>query len=222
MAKCPKCSTNLDGGGLFSSLPAKVVSEIGLEAINRFLKTNVDKGCTKCLRKEILDTKSIIEANLSNGSKNFLANHCWIPLTSSGVSSNWDFEVIDLVTAQANIGTGVVSEFSSDLKDLFGLQSNTYNQKMSKAESNCKSRLIMNAMSIGANAIIGIDIDYNEVGGGKGMLMVCMTGTAIHLKDTSVLSSESIARLDNSIAKFKELNQLKIFNSALQEALKVA
>ena len=74
MAKCPKCSTNLDGGGLFSSLPAKVVSEIGLEAINRFLKTNVDNGCTKCLRKEILDTKSIIELLVEKEKKQYLDN----------------------------------------------------------------------------------------------------------------------------------------------------
>lgn len=222
MANCPNCNTKLDGGGLFSSLPAKIVSEIGIEAINLFLQTNHSQGCTKCLRKEILDTKSIIEANLTNGSKDFSKNKCWLPLTSSGVSSNWKFEVIDLVTAQANIGTGVVSELSSDIKDLFGMQSNTYNLKMSKAEAMCKNRLIMNGLALGANAIIGIDIDYNEVGGGKGMLMVSMTGTAISLKDKSVLSSDSEHRLEIAIESFQELNQLKAYDNSLAELLKVA
>jgi hypothetical protein len=66
------------------------------------------------------------------------------------------------------------------------------NAKILEAESKCAKLLREKAAAIGANAIIGLDIDYNEVGGVKGILMVCMTGTAIKISP----NSDNIADID--------------------------
>ena len=53
---------------------------------------------------------------------------------------------------------------------------------------------------MGGNAIIGTDIDYSEVGGGKGMLMVCMSGTAIELS----LENEDLADKRNVLTLLRD------------------
>jgi len=67
----------------------------------------------------------------------------------------------------------------------------------------CLAQLRKQTLDLGGNAVIGTDIDYSEVGGQKGMLMVCMGGTAINITNIEVLGKD---RADN-IAKIKELNK---------------
>ena len=80
-----------------------------------------------------------------------------------------------------NGNSGVVSEFTSSFTDLFGVQSGRFNKKLKAGEDICFAQLRKQALDLGGNAVIATDIDYSEVGGGKGMLMVCMGGTAIKL-----------------------------------------
>jgi len=88
---------------------------------------------------------------------------------------------------------------------------------MSDAERLCKVGLISKALEMNADAIIGIDIDYQEVGGGKGILMVCMTGTAVKLKDLKVLSQLSIERLNNTKKHYDELLELRAIGDSFQQ-----
>ena len=55
----------------------------------------------------------------------------------------------------------------------------------------CFSQLRAKAINLGGNAIIGTDIDYGDVGEGKGMLMVCAAGTAIKIINTDILGDDS-------------------------------
>ena len=81
------------------------------------------------------------------------------------------------------MGTGFFSEISSGISDLLGQQSAALSDKIRVGERSCFSQIRKEAIRCGANAILALDIDYNEMGGLKGMVMVCMTATAVNLKN---------------------------------------
>src|SRR5690606_18073590 len=84
---------------------------------------------------------------------------------------------------------------TSSITDFFGAQSGAYNRKILHGEELCQVQLRLKCLEAGGNAIVGADIDYDEVGGKEGMLMVCMTGTAVRLKNLDVLNGKKSARL---------------------------
>ena len=125
-----------------------------------------------------------------------------IPVISAQNPLNWDYEILDMVTGQSTTGTGVIAEFTSTFSDMFGLQSGRFNKKLKNGEDLCFSQIRKKAIDIGGNAVIATDIDYSEVGGDKGMLMVCMGGTAVRLKNLEILGEER----SKNIAKLMEVN----------------
>ena len=63
------------------------------------------------------------------------------------------------------------------------------NKKLKGGENICFAQLALAALERNGNAIIGVDIDYSELGGLKGIIMVCMTGTAIKLNNPDILGN---------------------------------
>ena len=99
----------------------------------------------------------------------------------------WEYDSLALVTAQSVTGTGIFADIGSIFTDAFGAQSGMYVSKIQQGEELCSSRLRLDALKLGAHAVIGVDVDYADVGGSKSMLMVCMTGTAVRLRNLDVL-----------------------------------
>jgi hypothetical protein len=74
----------------------------------------------------------------------------------------------------------------------------------------CRNQLRFKAVKLGCNAIIATDVDYAEVGGGKGMLMVCMAGTAVKLanpRDVLTIDFEKLEALQTAVEDLKNLNE---------------
>jgi uncharacterized protein YbjQ (UPF0145 family) len=67
------------------------------------------------------------------------------------------------------------------LRDFFGGRSGTYEKVIDEARGNAMNELIQRAQAMGANAIVGIDLDFETVGGGGSMMMVIATGTAVRV-----------------------------------------
>mgnify|MGYP001331239116 CR=1 FL=1 len=66
----------------------------------------------------------------------------------------------------------------------------------------------MKTLGLGGNAVIATDIDYSEVGGTKGMLMVCMAGTAVSLINTEILGpdkSNELKDIDKLVSRLRNL-----------------
>lgn len=164
--------------------------------INEFHEPKAEGYCSKC-GKELYAkySKKILEERrkLSNHLHKLISH---IPVISIHNPLNWDYEVIGMVTGQSTTGTGVITEFTSSFTDLFGAQSSRHNEKLKAGENRCFIQLRKHAMDLGANAVIATDIDYSEVGAGKGMLMVCMAGTAINLKNLDVIGKSKTELLD--------------------------
>ncbi|MEA5259903.1 heavy metal-binding domain-containing protein [Arcicella aquatica] len=130
-----------------------------------------------------------------------------IPIVSIQNPSGWDYSVIDIVTSQYVTGTGFLTEIKADFSDFLGRESQKMNSRLSEGEQKCFQRMRNIAASKGANAIIGVDIDYAEVGGIKGMLMVCTAGTAVNLKNPEILNTDK-PYLKNVTNLFKEVSDL--------------
>lgn len=126
--------------------------------------------------------------------------------------TDWEYKAIDMISAQSVTGTGVLSELSADFNDLFGGRSNTLSGKLKSGEDFCKAQLRLQAAELGCHAVLGIDIDYSEVGSLRGMMMVCMAGTAIRLKNIAVLGEQranDITVFLETMSRIKYLTELQ-------------
>jgi uncharacterized protein YbjQ (UPF0145 family) len=86
---------------------------------------------------------------------------------------------LGIVTSEVIIGANVIKDFLGGLRDFFGGRSGTYEGVLKEAKENALSELRQNAMAMGADGVIGIDLDYETIGSGGSMLMVTVSGTAV-------------------------------------------
>ena len=84
-----------------------------------------------------------------------------------------------VVTGETIIGANVIKDFMASLTDFFGGRSGQYEKVLIEAKDTAMKEMMQRAMAMGANAIIGIDIDYETVGQSSSMLMVSTSGTAV-------------------------------------------
>ena len=84
-----------------------------------------------------------------------------------------------LVTGETIIGANVIKDIKASIKDFFGGRSGSYERVLIEAKETSLREMTERAQSMGANAIVGIDIDYETVGERGSMLMVATSGTAV-------------------------------------------
>jgi uncharacterized protein YbjQ (UPF0145 family) len=137
---------------------------------------------------------------------------------------DWKYETIELISAQTVTGTGVFTEIASNWTDFFGMESGKYNEILKSGEEKCKDILRTQALKLGGNAILGTDIDYSEAGAGKGMLMVCMAGTAVKITNLNELKYNAKAlngvddlfkSIDKAESELREISKYNHFQNSL-------
>lgn len=84
-----------------------------------------------------------------------------------------------LVTGETIIGANIVKDFFAGIRDVVGGRSASYEQVLREAKDTSLKEMMMRAQVVGANAIVGIDIDYETIGSNGSMLMVSTSGTAV-------------------------------------------
>ena len=84
-----------------------------------------------------------------------------------------------VVTGEAILGANIFKDFFASIRDIVGGRSAAYERELSKARTIAFEEMSQQAAELGANAIVGIDIDYETVGAKGGMLMVSVSGTAV-------------------------------------------
>ena len=193
MATCPHDGAELKNGMFSSNRP---YTPEAVEFINTFTGNTAPGYCEKCGKNLLIQARNQATARFQQLSSMLNQYIHYVPLLSLQNPTDWRFTPLGLVTGQSVTGTGVFSEFASSWTDFFGAQSNAYNQKIAGGEIICQTQLRLKCVELGGNAILGADIDYAEVGGLKGMLMVCMTGTAVLLENTDAMGAESIGGLN--------------------------
>lgn len=84
-----------------------------------------------------------------------------------------------VVAGEAVLGANVFKDMFASIRDIVGGRSATYEKELRKARQIALDELAEQARELGANAVVGIDIDYEVLGEKNGMLMVAASGTAV-------------------------------------------
>lgn len=87
-----------------------------------------------------------------------------------------------IVTGETIIGANVFRDFLAGIRDFFGGRSGAYEQVLREAKETALREMQDQAAALGANAVIGVDLDYETVGDGGSMLMVTAAGTAVKIE----------------------------------------
>jgi len=90
-------------------------------------------------------------------------------------------EYLGVVNAQSIIGANIFKDIFAGLRDVFGGRSKTYERVLEEAKEDAMRELVERAQALGANGVVGVDLDFETVGAGGSMLMVIATGTAVRL-----------------------------------------
>lgn len=88
-------------------------------------------------------------------------------------------QYLGIITGEAILGANIFKDFFAGIRDIVGGRSASYEKELKEARSIAFSELEEKAFQLGANAIIGIDVDYETIGDTGSMLMVSVTGTAV-------------------------------------------
>ncbi|WAM31249.1 heavy metal-binding domain-containing protein [Caldicellulosiruptor naganoensis] len=99
--------------------------------------------------------------------------------TTPSVEGKRIVEYRGIVSSEVIVGVNLVKDFIASITDLFGGRSGTYENELIRAREEALQELQNRAAMLGANAVVGIDIDYEVLGANGSMLMVSVTGTAV-------------------------------------------
>lgn len=91
-------------------------------------------------------------------------------------------QYLGIVTGETIIGANFMRDIFASVRDFFGGRSGSYEEVLRKAKETAMQEMQEAAQRMGANAIVGIDLDYETVGANGSMLMVTCSGTAVRLK----------------------------------------
>ena len=105
-------------------------------------------------------------------------------LTTTSTLQNHEIETyLGLVTGETIIGANIFKDIFASIRDVVGGRSSSYEKVLIEAKEIAMREMQEKAVQLGANAIIGIDLDYENLGANGSMLMVVATGTAVKIKN---------------------------------------
>lgn len=87
-----------------------------------------------------------------------------------------------IVFGEVISGVDAIKDFAAGLSNFFGGRSATYEDELTSAREQALQELEQRAAALGADAVVGIDVDYEVLGSNNGMLMVTASGTAVTLR----------------------------------------
>jgi uncharacterized protein YbjQ (UPF0145 family) len=88
---------------------------------------------------------------------------------------------LGIVTGEAIVGANIFRDLFATIRDVVGGRSAAYEQELERARQLALDDLKASALAVGADAVVGIDLDYEVLGSNNGMLMVSVSGTAVTL-----------------------------------------
>lgn len=99
--------------------------------------------------------------------------------TTSQIEGKRIVEYKGIVFGEVVSGVDFVRDFAAGLSNFFGGRSGSYEDELMKARNNAMAEMQQRAAAMGANAVVGVDVDYEVLGQNNGMLMVTASGTAV-------------------------------------------
>ena len=100
--------------------------------------------------------------------------------TTPNVEGKRIVHYMGIVTGETILGANVFRDFAASVRDFFGGRSSSYEEILREAKNTAMKELEQEAARLGANAVVGIDLDYETIG--ESMLMVTASGTAVFVQ----------------------------------------
>ncbi len=105
-----------------------------------------------------------------------------IVTTSDNIEGREVGDYLGIVAGEAVLGANIFRDFFANIRDIVGGRSGSYQKVLRDGRNLALEDMIEEARSLGADAIVGVDLDYESVGQSGGMLMVSINGTAVRFK----------------------------------------
>ncbi len=86
---------------------------------------------------------------------------------------------LGLVTGEVILGANIFKDLFAGIRDIVGGRAEAYEKELRKAKDLAVQEMIQNAKQLGANGIVGVDLDYDSITANSSMLMVSASGTAV-------------------------------------------
>ena len=102
-----------------------------------------------------------------------------IVTTTSNIEGRPVQKYLGLVTGEVINGANIVRDLFASVRDIVGGRSGAYEEVLSRSRDEAMREMCARAQQMGANAVIGVDIDYEVLGSNGSMLMVSVSGTAV-------------------------------------------
>lgn len=99
--------------------------------------------------------------------------------TTNSLDTHQIREYVGIVSGETIIGANILKDFFAGIRDIVGGRSGSYERVLKEAKETSLREMEERARMLGADAIIGVDLDYETVGPNGGMLMVTASGTAV-------------------------------------------
>jgi uncharacterized protein YbjQ (UPF0145 family) len=91
-------------------------------------------------------------------------------------------DYLGIVFGEVISGVDFVKDFAAGLSNFFGGRSGTYEEELIRAREQAMQEMAQRAHQMGADAVVGVDVDYEVLGTNNGMLMVTASGTAVRIR----------------------------------------
>ncbi|MFT4678376.1 MAG: hypothetical protein ACI84C_001661 [Flavobacteriales bacterium] len=99
--------------------------------------------------------------------------------TTNNIDDKKVTKYISVISGEAIIGANIFKDFLAGIRDIVGGRSGSYERVLKEAKAHAMEELEVRARELGANAILGVDLDYETIGQHGSMLMVSASGTAV-------------------------------------------
>lgn len=99
--------------------------------------------------------------------------------TTSALDQKPVREYLGIVTGETIIGANIVKDFFAGIRDIVGGRSGSYERVLNEARQSALREMSDRAREMGAEGVIGVDLDYETLGSNGGMIMVTASGTAV-------------------------------------------
>jgi len=103
--------------------------------------------------------------------------------TTNNIEGKKIIKYLGVVTGEAILGANIFRDMFAAVRDIVGGRSASYERELGKAREIALDELEDWAEELGANAVVGVDLDYESFGQTNGMMMVSATGTAVILEE---------------------------------------
>jgi uncharacterized protein YbjQ (UPF0145 family) len=130
----------------------------------------------------VLTIEAVGQSVVYQSSANNKYKSTMLMTTTPTIEGHQIVEYHGVVFGEVITGINFVKDFFAGIRNVVGGRSGSYEEELSKARNNAMSEMEQRAMRMGANAVVGVDIDYEVLGTNNGMLMVSATGTAVTIR----------------------------------------